>query len=269
MKHKKNKGTIYWDESSRGTKYKREPGRWVGERLENGKRVRMRSTDYNKVVDWINQTPSLKGMPIIGLSDYRIDPKKGILYGKRGLPLKYDMKGNVKWYSLVVHGKPARYSFNRLAYGALHNINPRLIPQDLVIEYINGQYILKTKTDFFTEKCLTKPDKKKMTAILRKYKAEILLLQQYYEKGESEELEGYILNQLEPLVNHIQNSSYKTNLQRATDVALEAIEQYRTGIITGTMTSTNITSALRFMCHKKLTRNNKVEYNDDLMYKNL
>jgi hypothetical protein len=40
MKKKKNKGCIYWDESSRGVSIDIPRGRWVGERLENGKRVR-------------------------------------------------------------------------------------------------------------------------------------------------------------------------------------------------------------------------------------
>jgi hypothetical protein len=59
MKTKCNQGCIYWDESSRGyhgnegrTPYKR--GRWVGERMVDGRRVRMRSVDYDKVLQWLN-----------------------------------------------------------------------------------------------------------------------------------------------------------------------------------------------------------------------
>lgn len=60
-----SKGTIYWDDSSRGynasstgTPHKR--GRWVGERNENGRRVRFRSTDYRKVLTWVNSKVTLE-----------------------------------------------------------------------------------------------------------------------------------------------------------------------------------------------------------------
>lgn len=57
------KGCIYWDESSRGYNCSnsgkpKKRGRWVGERNINGKRVRMRSTDFNKVMAWMCLDPS-------------------------------------------------------------------------------------------------------------------------------------------------------------------------------------------------------------------
>ena len=58
-----NKGCMYWDESSRGYNCSnsgkpKKRGRWVGERNINGKRVRMRSTDFNKVMAWMRLDPS-------------------------------------------------------------------------------------------------------------------------------------------------------------------------------------------------------------------
>ena len=54
---------MYWDESSRGYNCSnsgkpKKRGRWVGERNINGKRVRMRSTDFNKVMAWMRLDPS-------------------------------------------------------------------------------------------------------------------------------------------------------------------------------------------------------------------
>ena len=55
----KNKGCLYWDESSRGyhgnegrTPYKR--GRWVAEKRIDGRLVRKRSTDMQKCLDFLN-----------------------------------------------------------------------------------------------------------------------------------------------------------------------------------------------------------------------
>lgn len=56
MIEKSNKGCLYWDESSRGTKYGKQDrrGRWCAEKMVDGRRVRKRSSDMQKCLDFLN-----------------------------------------------------------------------------------------------------------------------------------------------------------------------------------------------------------------------
>ena len=56
MMEKSNKGCLYWDESSRGTKYGKQDrrGRWCAEKMVDGRRVRKRSSDIQKCLDFLN-----------------------------------------------------------------------------------------------------------------------------------------------------------------------------------------------------------------------
>ena len=51
-----NKGCLYWDESSRGIKNGKQDkrGRWCAEKMVDGRRVRKRSSDMQKCLDFLN-----------------------------------------------------------------------------------------------------------------------------------------------------------------------------------------------------------------------
>lgn len=56
MTEHKNKGCLYWDESSRGVKSGKQDrrGRWCAEKRIDGRRVRRRSTDMQKCLDFLS-----------------------------------------------------------------------------------------------------------------------------------------------------------------------------------------------------------------------
>ena len=104
-----NKGTIYYDESSRGTAYPRPRGRWVGERIDNGKRVRMRSTNYDKVLKWITgDARECNRIELKGLPGYSIDVERKEVFGKRGMLKGIMNSAGQRQYELFPDGKPVR-----------------------------------------------------------------------------------------------------------------------------------------------------------------
>ena len=80
----KNKGCLYWDESSRGyhgneghTPYKR--GRWVAEKRIDGRLVRKRSTDMQKCLDFLNDCDEIASIPR-GFGSVERIPSKPLLF---------------------------------------------------------------------------------------------------------------------------------------------------------------------------------------------
>lgn len=53
------KGSIYWDESSKGIRNgeQRKQSRWVAERIVKGRRIRMRSANYERCLAWLEGRP--------------------------------------------------------------------------------------------------------------------------------------------------------------------------------------------------------------------
>jgi hypothetical protein len=62
MIERPNKGCLYWDESSRGIKSGKQDrrGRWCAEKRIDGRRVRKRSSDIKKCLDFLNDCDVIK-----------------------------------------------------------------------------------------------------------------------------------------------------------------------------------------------------------------
>lgn len=273
MKKKKNQGCIYWDESSRGTKYDRPRGRWVGERLENGKRVRMRSTNYDNVLQWVtgnkrqcNRTP-LKGMP-----EYSIDVDRQEVFGKRGQLMTGSIIGKKKvhYYTLFPDGNEFAVSFNRLAYAALHNIDPRKIPSNMSVEYEDGEYKLMYLDDVIQKRKdqHRKEKRYEIKAILSKRKREIEILQRFYATGDSAELVTYATKDIfDKLVAHVM-AARNCRIDRATDVVLDATEQFLHRATESDVPIISISPTIQGLCLRALKDGGrKREYNDNVIYK--
>lgn len=274
MKKKKNQGCIYWDESSRGTKYDRPRGRWVGERLENGKRVRMRSTNYDNVLQWVtgnkracNRTP-LKGMP-----EYSIDVDRQEVFGKRGQLMKGQKQINrpTTYYTLSPSdSEKCIISFYRLAYAALHGIDPRTIPSNMTVDYEDGEYRLMYLGDLKSkrnDRC-RREKRHKINATLRKRKHEIEILQRFYATGDSAELVTYTAKDIfDNLVTHVMSRRH-CSLERATDVVLDATEQFLHRATESDVPIISISPTIQGLCLRALKDGGrKREYNDNVIYK--
>lgn len=272
MKHKKNKGTIYWDESSRGTKYERKPGRWVGERLENGKRVRMRSTNYDNVLQWVTgNKQAYNRIPIKGMPEYSVDVDRQEVFGKRGQLMTGRIIGKKKvhYYTLFPEGKEFAVSFNRLAYAALHNIDPRKIPSNLSVEYEDGEYKLMFLDEVIKKRKDNHRKEKRyeIKAILNKRKREIEILQRFYATGDSAELVTYatkdIFNSLVVYVMATRNC----RIERATDVVIDATEQFLHRAIECDVPLISISPTIQGLCLRALKNGGrKKEFNDNVKY---
>ena len=268
-----NNGCIYWDESSRGynssnagTKHKR--GRWVGEKNVNGRRVRMRSTDFDRVMAWINQehgtvndghykrpkTPlekvdAAKLTPIVGMP-YSADVEGFYLVNKFGYKLKPTPSGRRKGnyvFKVSIDRKQHSISANRIMYAALHGINPLSIPETIVVSRTdNGDYVLKHRSNQAREanSVMHHSQRLNITESLETKMQEIQILQQYYATGNMSEVIAYTIRQTDNLAAYVRYN-FSLGKQNSIDVATEAVEWFCRKIENGNVAVTAILATLK------------------------
>ena len=265
--------TIYWDESSRGyhgnqghTPYTR--GRWVGEKMVNGKRVRMRSRDYDKVVALVNGTkPERKGLPLKGLPCYSVDVERREVYGKNGQVMKGRKDRNSVLYRISLDNVRHTVTWNRLAYAALHGIDVMKIPKDIVVDYRDGDYVLTYLGDKMRTIHAERTDQRRRVIMdtLSHRKREIDILRRYYETKDTQELVTYATQEcFNGMVQHVMKER-KCQMQRAVDVVLEATERFLQRVTSEDVPVISISSNISWLCHQALKEQRKKrEYNDNL-----
>lgn len=151
-----NRGCLYWDESSRGTKAGKPDrrGRWCAEKMINGRKVRMRSGDINRCLNFLQE--ERKGVnlpdevkPIKGFPSYWIDPNSGKVFRvKRDKVKEISTKPNRRGFRLATlyrDGKGKKINVNRLRFAADRNIKVEDIPQDLNVTETGGELQLIEK----------------------------------------------------------------------------------------------------------------------------
>ena len=265
-------GSIYYDEASRGyhhnagrTPYTR--GRWVGERTVNGRRVRMRSADYSKVVKWLEESQQDNNRLVLkGFPNYSIDIESQSVYNKWGKKMKGWTKGGTKMYHLN-NGKErlSRVTFNRLAYAALHGIDVRKIPHDIIVTFDDGEYVLRHRGDFASE-IVRRHNREEIRFIensLNKRKCEIDILFRFYQTGNASELTTYATHDIfQPLLKRV-TARHHVSLQRATDVVTEATERFLRKAVVCNAPFTNISSNITRLCNVILQQDSrKQEYKE-------
>ena len=270
VKNKTNQGCIYWDESSRGVSLVRPRGRWVGERMENGKRVRMRSTNYDNVLKWITgNTRDCNRIQLKGFPNYSIDIERKEVFGKKNVPMKGAMRNRQMIYKLEKDKVKYTISFNRIAYAALHDIDPRKIPTDIVVVESNGQYILQNICDFqYDNNQRRQRDKQRMiNDILNKRRREIDILQRYYNTRDTTEIVTYVTKDIfESMVLKVLDKNH-CGMQRATDIVIEAQERFLQRVINGNLPTISISSTIQALCNQCTAESTrKREYNDNVRY---
>jgi hypothetical protein len=259
-----NKGTIYWDESSRGyhhndgrTPYKR--GRWVGEKFINGRRVRMRSTDYDKVAAWMGDQPKNDPdvVPLIGLTGYSVNIREEYIIGKYGQRL--NSKNGYYW--LRADGNRLTVNICRIMYAALHHIDVRDIPSDILVvkDENDGRYSIRNRSEIrnlFAHKGDVRQLKLCKTVI------ESQLLKHFYDTGRSIDVVRYAMSQTDSVSRYLLRNGYVKSKQRASDIASQAVEQYCDAITSGRDISiTTITPNIRARCRRIVNDNrNTYEY---------
>lgn len=275
VKKKKNKGCIYWDESSRGVSLDRPRGRWVGERLENGKRVRMRSTNYNNVLKWVTgNTTDCNRIQLKGLPGYSIDIERKEVFGKRGIPMKGHQRIGEESaeYLIITKERKITLSFNRLAYAALHDIDVRQIPSDLMVKYKDGEYVLMCRDDLLIENNIKRREENRRTIMsrLQKRMMELEMLQRYYLTGDKTEIVEYATKTcFNYLVAYIIRIN-RCGIRRATDIVYEGTEAFLQRTLDEDVTAVSITNAILTLCRKAMaTAYRQHEYNDNEIYKQL
>lgn len=269
-KKNKNKGCIYWDESSRGTAYPRPRGRWVGERLDNGKRVRMRSTNYNNVLKWVTgNATECNRIQLKGLPDYSIDVERKEVFGKRGIPMKGHQRTSKEpvEYCIVTKDRKITMTFNRLAYAALHNIDVRQIPSDLAVKYKDGEYVLMCRDDMLIENNNKRSKENRRTILnrLQKRMMELEMLQRYYLTGDKTEIVEYATKTcFNSLVAHIIRIN-SCSIRRATDIVYEGTEAFLQRTLDEDVAVVSISNTILTLCRKAMTTVYRQQtYNDNI-----
>jgi hypothetical protein len=260
-----NKGTIYWDESSRGyhhndgrTPYKR--GRWVGEKFINGRRVRMRSTDYDKVAAWMGDQPKNDPdvVPLVGLTGYSVNIREEYVIGKYGQRL--NSKNGYYW--LRADGNRLTVNICRLMYASLHHIDVRDIPSDIVVvkDEADGHYRLHNSREI--PNLFPKKKRDASQLVLCKIVHEAQMLKHFYDTGRSIEVVRYAMSQTDSVSRYLLRNGYVKSQQRASDIASQAVEQYCDAITSGReVRITTITPNIRARCRRIVKDNrNTFEY---------
>ena len=270
VKKAKTQGSIYWDESSRGyhsnegrTPYKR--GRWVGERMVDGRRVRMRSADYDKVLQWLNDATKNDLLTLKGF-DYSVDTKRNKLYNRYGREVKGRMNKGIRMYQLYKDGeKLCEVSFNRLAYAALHGIDVSKIPHNIIVTFDNGEYTLQYRSDIASARIKRERDNgvRFIENSLNKRKREIDILLKFYQTGDATELTQYVTCDIFQHVLHAVMHRHHLSIQRATDVATEGIEMFLKNAMYRAAPLTNITPNIIRRCNIVVANGKrKMEYKE-------
>ena len=275
------KGCIYLDESSRGyhsnsgrTPYVR--GRWVGEKTVNGKRVRMRSTDYEKVMRFLGMEPDkdttiLNGLtPLKGYPNYYADIANGEIYSYvHGKVCKMkghtDGRGNRSVYLSRDKKKVVR-SLNRVLFAAIRGIDVDIIPDDIIVQCSEekGYYIeLKSKAaQIRRKKCHTG-----VAVTIERNMMESELLLCYYTNGDIIRIMEYVLSLSEDMVKEVQRR-YNCVQEKARFITDLVTDEFLASLKDGTMAYTNITKALKNMLYEAYKRERSMyEYNDNIRVK--
>ena len=248
--------------------YLRPRGRWVGERLENGKRIRMRSTNYDKVLKWLTgNTTECNRIQLKGFPDYSIDIERKEVFGQKSVPMKGDKRNNKQTYRLKKDKVTYHISFNRLAYAALHEIDPRKIPTDIVVVESNGEYILQNICDFQVDhnQRMRRDKQQRIANILNKRRLEIDILQRYYQTHDATEIVNYVTKDIfESMVFKVLEKNH-CSMQRATDIVTEAQEMFLRRVIDGNLPTISIGPTIQAFCNQCTAQESrKQEYNDNI-----
>ena len=269
MKKAKTQGSIYWDESSRGVSYERPRGRWVGERRENGKRVRFRSTDYDKVVAWVTgKAPANNRIPLRGLDGYSVDIERKEVFGMRDKRLAGQKNSaGEAMYTFRFGQNKFHSTFNRIAYAALHDIDVRKIPKDIVVTCKDGEYVLMYRGNLSADIIKKKRSENRtmILATLNKRRREIDILSRFYTCGNSDELVKYATQTcFNSLVLYVKKQRH-CSLERATDVVMEATEIFLQRVINGNVPVISVSTAIQSICRRTMKNaDRQQEYNDNI-----
>ena len=258
-----SRGTIYWDESSRGkngsnANTDKRRGRWVGERLENWRRVRIRSTDYDKVLAWIQHgaIDNTDIRQLVGMK-YKVNIRTGDVIGCGGKILTPHSKGGIT-YTLSKRGKHYSVTHNRIMYAAIHNIDVLKMPTDIVVSKTDEGYKLMYRTDL-SSRCAEKVNAAKRSNIIHSLyqsQKELHILKNYYETGQTAEIIAYGMDQFDVTIRYLLKY-YTVNIQTASDVAAEAIEQFCELTISGKLSTLSITGYIRNLSRQIIVKRNK------------
>ena len=194
---------------------------------------------------------------------YKVDVTTGDVYGLGGRRLKSDYVSGVKRFHISIDGKKCNISANRILYVALHNIDIRKFPDDVLVISDDGELKLINKREF-ASKIMTNihhTRRENVTKMLLRRKKEVQLLLDYYENGSREAIQ-YALMQTDALVKYILGRK-RVGYKRAIDIAAEAVEHFVDCLDKGAVVKCDITHALRTRCKLILLRDRrKVLYND-------
>lgn len=239
----------------------------MGERHENGKRVRFRSTDYDKVVAWVmGIAPDNNRMPLRGMNGYSVDIERKEVFNKCGKRLSGQKNAAGEMMYGFYFGKD-RFSatFNRLAYAAMHDIDVRKIPQNLVVTYKDGDYVLMYRGDLSADtiKKRRAENRDRILNILSKRRMEMEILSRFYMFGNSDELVKYATQTcFNSLVLYVMKQRH-CSLERATDVVLEATEIFLQRVINGNVPVISISITIQGICRRTMRdAANIQEYNN-------
>lgn len=255
-------GTIYWEETSRGTKCGKpdKRGRWVAQRMEGGKRVRMRSADYHKVLNWLNgYNPEQNRKQLKGFPNYSVDTERQEVYNRWGRLMKGAMRKGQREYQLSNADGAFRITSYRIMYAAIHNIDVRKIPTDIIVTFSDGEYTLQYRGDFISG-VRDRSRARNMKFIedsLKKRRKEIDILLRFYRTGESAELVQYATKDIfSHLIEHLVSIRHCT-IDRATNIVLEATELFLSNALTREKPYTSISSSIISLCRMSMAQTGK------------
>lgn len=225
------------------------------------------------MLKWVTgNTTDCNRIQLKGLPGYSIDIERREVFGKRGIPMKGEVRSNRMIYKLEKDKKKYSISFSRLAYAASHDIDPRKIPTDMVVVESNGEYILQNICDFQVDnnRRLQEDKRQRINSILNKRRLEIDILQRYYNTHDTTEIVTYVTKDIfESMVLKVLGKNH-CGMQRATDIVTDAQERFLQRVINGSLPTISISSTIQALCNQCTAETaRKCEYNDNIKYQQL
>lgn len=263
-----NKGTLYYEET---TSYRRKDGtpgkkgRWVGEILVDGRRVRMRSTNYRNVLLFLQNkrtprrnaaTPDKENLRIVrDLPGYWVDITNGDVYNKdfKKMTISNMTKGG-GFLNMYREGQRYTIQKNRLWYAAINRLRYFNIPSSVVVTIgENGmpQAMSQSEHSELSSQKLKENRRKNIDKMLDAVIYEADMLKTFYQTNDVGPILLYLVEKRDIMVSKTMQGRCCSK-QKAEDLFEVSLDKIIDQLVNGNSYITALTSRLKnMMMHRR------------------
>lgn len=263
-----NKGCIYYEETTAFRHKDGSPGkkgRWVGEILVNGRRVRMRSTNYRNVLLFLQgkrtprrnaAKPDMENLRMVrDLPGYWVDITNGNVYNKdlKKMKINNTTRGS-GFLNLHIEGQRYGIQKNRMWYAAINRLRYFNIPSSVIVTVGEDGTLQAMTREKLAERMVQKAADKRRENIgnmLDEVIYEAEMLRKFYQTKDVGPVLLYLVERRDMMVSFV--AKYRCcRKQKAEDLFDASLDKLIDRLLNGTSCVTNLTSNMKnAMIHTK------------------